>query len=93
MLCTLKLLGIDWLDCCAHKLQLCVKSAIHNQPILVTIISKAHKIIGFFHSSSVGQAALRFLKENLSQSLQLMWKRALTALLTYWNGFKKIMVL
>ena len=27
MSCTLKLLGINWLGCCAHKLQLCVKSA------------------------------------------------------------------
>ena len=26
MPCTLKLLGIDWLGCCAHKFQLCVKS-------------------------------------------------------------------
>ena len=59
MPCTLKLLGIDWLGCCAHKLQLCVKSAIHNQPILVTLISKAHKIVGLFHSSSIGQAAIK----------------------------------
>ena len=65
MLCTLKLLGIDWHGYCAHKLQLCVKSAIHNQPILVTLISKAHKMVGFFHSSSVGQAALK--KYQISQ--------------------------
>ena len=63
--CTLKLLGIDWLGCCAHKLQLCIKSAIHNQQILVTLISKGHKIVGFFHSSSVGQAALK--KYQISQ--------------------------
>ena len=55
---TLRLLDIQWIGCAAHILQLALKDAFKVQPILNKVVGVGHKIGSFFHSSSVGQAAL-----------------------------------
>ena len=66
MPCTARILNVKWQGCTAHMLQLVVKAALKVQPAVKNLIKEVHRIVGFFHNSSVGLKSLHAHQQNQS---------------------------
>lgn len=88
-----KIMGLDWIPCHGHVLQLAINASLESQMMVKRLISWSHKIAGFFHSSTVGDRILKRYQQLTSMPLsrppmdvKTRWNSTLELLEWVWNN-------